>query len=60
MEIFIEIPDTPLSNPDPNWQQLQAIIGAWKNDQEIGEFFTQIDRERHTDLGEPINFDNFN
>ncbi|MEQ9355327.1 hypothetical protein [Coleofasciculus chthonoplastes] len=60
VEIFIGIPDTTFSNPDSNWQQLQAIIGAWKDDQEIGDIFAQIDRERHADLGEPINFDNLN
>ncbi|NER99937.1 MAG: hypothetical protein F6J86_40080 [Symploca sp. SIO1B1] len=60
LEIVIEIPDSPPVESDKKWEQLQAIIGAWKNDQEITEIFDEINRERHTDLGQSINFDNLN
>lgn len=60
LEIFIEIPDNLLIERDEKWEQLQAVIGAWKDDDELGEIFNDIDRERHADLGELINFDNLN
>lgn len=60
LEIFIEIPDSLLVERDEKWEQLQAIIGAWKDDDELGEIFNAIDRERHADLGELINFDDLN
>lgn len=60
LEIFIEIPDNLSPESDGKWQQLQAIIGAWKDDNELGEIFNEIDRERHADLGQPINFDDLN
>jgi len=58
LEIFIEIPDNLPVESDEKWEQLQAIIGAWKNDEEITKIFDEIDRERHADLGQAINFDN--
>jgi len=58
LEIFIEIPDNLPVESDEKWGQLQAIIEAWKNDEEITEIFDEIDRERHADLGQAINFDN--
>lgn len=60
LEIFIEIPDNLLIERDEKWEQLQAVIGAWKDDDELGEIFNDIDRERHADLGELINFDDLN
>lgn len=60
LEIFIEIPDNLTTDPEGKWEKLQAIIGAWKDNQEIAEIFTDIDRERHADLGQPINFDDLN
>lgn len=60
LEIFIEIPDNLTTDPEEKWEKLQAIIGVWKDDQEIAEIFTDIDRERHADLGQPINFDDLN
>jgi len=47
LEIVIEISDSPPVESDEKWEQLQAIIGAWKNDQEIIEIFDEINRERH-------------
>ena len=49
MEIVIEISDSLPVESDEKWEQLQAIIGAWKNDQEIIEIFDEINRERHAD-----------
>ena len=46
LEIFIEIPDNLSTEQNEKWKQLQAVIGAWKDDQEIEEIFTEIDRER--------------
>lgn len=60
VEIFIEIPDNLLIERDKKWEQLQAVIGAWKDDNEINEIFNEIDRECHADLGQAINFDNLN
>jgi hypothetical protein len=60
LEIFIEIPDNLLVERDEKWEQLQAVIGAWKDDDEIAGIFNEIDRERHADLGQPINFDDLN
>lgn len=60
LEIFIEIPDNLTTDPEGKWEKLQAIIGVWKDNQEIAEIFTDIDRERHADLGQPINFDDLN
>ncbi|NER52857.1 MAG: hypothetical protein F6J92_40710 [Symploca sp. SIO1A3] len=47
LEIVIEISDSPPVESDEKWEQLQAIIGVWKNDQEIIEIFDEINRERH-------------
>ena len=60
LEIFIEIPDNLLIERDQKWEQLQAVIGVWKDDDEITEIFNEIDRDRHADLGQPINFDELN
>lgn len=60
LEIFIEIPDNLSPEPEGKWEQLQAVIGAWKDDDEITGIFNEIDRERHADLGQPINFDDLN
>ncbi len=60
LEIFIEIPDNLSTEQKGKWEQLQAIIGAWKDDEELEEIFNEIDRERHADLGQPLNFDELN
>jgi hypothetical protein len=60
LEIFIEIPDNLLIERNAKWEQLQAVIGAWKDDDEIVGIFDEIDRERHADLGQAINFDDLN
>lgn len=56
LEIFIETPDNLSPELDEKWQQLQAIIGAWKDDEEIVEIFNEIDRERHSKLYQYSNF----
>ncbi len=60
LEIFIEIPDNLSTEQKGKWEQLQAVIGAWKYDEELEEIFNEIDRERHADLGQPLNFDELN
>ncbi|NEP02524.1 MAG: hypothetical protein F6K58_28525 [Symploca sp. SIO2E9] len=35
LEIFIEIPDNLSFEQEGKWEQLQAIIGAWKDNEEI-------------------------
>lgn len=58
-EVMIEIPDRSFSNQTEQWQQLQQVIGAWKDDPEIEEIFAEIDRERHADRGRDIDFKAF-
>ena len=56
VKISIEIPDN-LIIKQPNWQELEAVIGLWKDDTEIDEIFDIINQERHQDLGREINLD---
>lgn len=49
-EVTIEISEP---QPQPNWAELQKIIGVWQEDTEIQEIFVEIDRERHLDLRSP-------
>ncbi len=55
-EVMVEIPDRSWLNKIEQWQQLQQVIGAWKDDLEIDEIFTEIDRERHVNRGRDIDF----
>jgi hypothetical protein len=54
-EVIVEIPDHFLTNEIEQWQQLQQVAGAWKDDPEIEEIFAEIDRERHADRGRDLN-----
>ncbi|MTJ23176.1 hypothetical protein BMF77_01071 [Dolichospermum sp. UHCC 0315A] len=56
VKISIEIPDN-LIIKQPKWQELEAVIGLWKDDTEIDEIFDIINQERHQDLGREINLD---
>jgi hypothetical protein len=56
VKISIEIPDN-LIIKQPKWQELEAIIGVWKDDTEIDEIFDIINQERHQDLGRELNLD---
>ena len=49
VEISIEIPDN-LIIKQPKWQELETVIGLWKDDTEIDEIFDIINQERHQDL----------
>lgn len=50
-EVTLEISDRSLSSAVDQWQRLQQVAGAWKDDPEIEEVFAEIDRERHADRG---------
>ncbi|MFM6693465.1 MAG: hypothetical protein ACKPHT_19320 [Microcystis panniformis] len=39
------------------WEDLETLIGVWKNQPELDDIFSEIDRERHADLGVEIKFD---
>ena len=54
VKISIEISDN-LIIKQPKWQELEAIIGVWKDDTEIDEIFDIINQERHQDLGRELN-----
>ena len=56
-EITVEVPDAQLISKAERWERLNAVIGAWKDDPEITEIFAEMDRERHADLGRPVEFD---
>ncbi len=55
-EVTIEISDLG-SEVKPNWTELQKVIGVWQGDTEIEEIFTEIDRDRHLDLGRKVDLD---
>jgi hypothetical protein len=56
VEVSVEFADTVIDKIE-QWENLQEVIGDWKNDQEITDIFSQIDQERHADIGRPVNFD---
>ena len=58
-EVMVEIPDRSLSNKIEQWQQLQQVIGSFKDDPEIDKIFAEIDRERHAYRGRDIDFNAF-
>ena len=58
-EVIIEITESYLINQDNQWQQLQQVIGKWKNDSEIDTIFNDIDRERHQYFGRDLSFEDF-
>ena len=39
------------------WEELKTLIGVWKNQPELDDIFSEIDQERHADLGVEIKFD---
>jgi len=54
-EISLEI--SPNSIPESEqWKQLEEVIGACDNDQEITNIFEEIDQQRHREIGRDINF----
>jgi len=65
-EVMVEIPDCVASRRHrissdkiEQWQQLQQVIGSFKDDPEIEETFAEIDRERHAYRGRDIDFSAF-
>ena len=47
----------PLANLSEEERQnlIKQVLGAWKNDSEIDDIFTEIDRNRHQEYGRQIN-----
>ncbi|MCZ8240309.1 MAG: hypothetical protein O9323_00620 [Microcystis sp. LE19-131.1A] len=56
VKISLEIPDN-LIQKKLLWEDLETLIGVWKNQPELDDIFSEIDRERHADLGVEIKFD---
>lgn len=46
VEVSVEFADTVIDKTE-QWENLQEVIGEWKDDQEITDIFAQIDQERH-------------
>ena len=57
-EVIVEIPESSLITIKNQWQELQKVIGAWKDDIEIDTIFADIDKERHNYHGREINIEN--
>jgi hypothetical protein len=55
-EVTVEVSDRSLLNKIEQWQRLQQVAGAWQDDSEIDEIFTEIDRDRHANRGRDIDF----
>lgn len=47
VKISLEIPDN-LIQKKLAWEQFETLIGAWANEPELDDIFSEIDRERHT------------
>jgi hypothetical protein len=58
-EVTIEIIESSLIHRDSQWQQLQKVIGTWKDNSEIDTIFNEIDEERHEYHGREIDFEDF-
>lgn len=56
VKISLEIPDNLISKK-VSWEQIETSIGVWKNQPELDDIFSEIDQERHADLGVEIKFD---
>jgi hypothetical protein len=56
VKISRSIPDN-LIPKKVSWEQIETSIGVWKNQPELDDIFSEIDRERHADLGVEIKFD---
>ncbi|MDB9395872.1 hypothetical protein [Microcystis aeruginosa] len=56
VKISLEIPDN-LIQKKLLWEELETLIGVWKNQPELDDIFSEIDQERHADLGVEIKFD---
>jgi hypothetical protein len=56
VKISLEIPDN-LIQKKLLWEDLETLIGVWKNQPELDDIFSEIDQERHADLGVEIKFD---
>jgi hypothetical protein len=46
VKISLEIPDN-LIQKKLLWEELETLIGVWKNQPELDDIFSEIDRERH-------------
>ncbi|MFM7908340.1 MAG: hypothetical protein ACKPA9_25290 [Microcystis sp.] len=46
VKISLEISDNLISKK-VLWEQIETSIGVWKNQPELDDIFSEIDRERH-------------
>ncbi|WP_375329273.1 hypothetical protein [Microcystis sp. BLCC-F210] len=46
VKISLSIPDN-LIQKKLLWEDLETLIGVWKNQPELDDIFSEIDRERH-------------
>lgn len=49
VKIFLKIPDN-LIQKKLLWEDLETLIGVWKNQPELDDIFSEINRERHAYL----------
>jgi hypothetical protein len=54
-EIEVSLLSSAQTEEDP-WLRQEAVFGAWQHDAEIVEIFAEIDRARHAQISEPVNF----
>ena len=56
LEVLIDIPED-YCQKESQWQELEKVIGIWKNDSEITDIFTDLDKQRHLDYGQEVNLE---
>lgn len=47
VEITVEVKTVPILSLSERLNRLRAIFGAWQNQPELDEIFSEIDQERH-------------
>jgi len=58
VEITVEVKTVPILSLSERLNRLRAIFGAWQNQPELDEIFSEIDKERHNYQGRKmIDFD---
>lgn len=58
--IAAQLPKIPrFNNHDKQWQQLQKAFGTWRNDPELDQVFSDIDKQRHDYRGRELDPDSF-
>jgi len=54
--IAVEIIESPSQIEGTKAETIPEVFGAWKDDREIKEIFSEIDRERHLYRGREVKF----